>query len=222
MTPFAGIILICYFLRLLVKNYIFIFFLHQFDTFILSNDKGEFKMKCNNCGNHIDRKYGYCYYCGTIFNQTPVPCDNRKNKPTKSSHKSNHSKHIETEPQPGIINSYIKFWKNYANFSDRTCLADYWWVILFNIIFSIGIGCISLIPFIGFITIPASIIYLLAALIPNIALAVRRLHDTNRSGAWYCINFAPFVGWIIFLIFVLTDGDHGTNQFGPDPRRNFQ
>lgn len=61
-------------------------------------------------------------------------------------------------------------------------------------------------------------IYSLAVLIPSLAVLVRRLHDTNRSGGWFFISFVPLVGAIILLVFTCTKGNHGDNRFGPDPK----
>ena len=51
----------------------------------------------------------------------------------------------------------------------------------------------------------------------NLALAVRRLHDTGKSGWWYLIVLVPFAGSLILLAFMATDGTHGNNNYGPDP-----
>ena len=58
----------------------------------------------------------------------------------------------------------------------------------------------------------------LAVLLPSIAVCIRRLHDTNRSGWWILISLVPFVGSIILLIFLCIEGDAGDNRFGPNPK----
>jgi uncharacterized membrane protein YhaH (DUF805 family) len=52
-------------------------------------------------------------------------------------------------------------------------------------------------------------------LLPILGLQWRRLHDANRSGAWWLLNFVPFVGGIVLLIFFATPGTEGDNRFGP-------
>jgi uncharacterized membrane protein YhaH (DUF805 family) len=102
---------------------------------------------------------------------------------------------------------------NYVNFSDRACRSEYWFWFLFVIIgnivtlgidYAIGIQIISS-------------LFSLAVLIPGIAIAVRRLHDLDRSGWWILLWFIPIVGWIILLIWFCTKGTDGPNRFGPDP-----
>jgi uncharacterized membrane protein YhaH (DUF805 family) len=62
------------------------------------------------------------------------------------------------------------------------------------------------------------VIFYLAVLIPSIAVAVRRLHDQDKSGAYYFVNFIPYVGGLIFLILMVIEGTPGPNQYGPDPK----
>lgn len=57
-------------------------------------------------------------------------------------------------------------------------------------------------------------------LIPGICVYVRRLHDTGRSGWWFFINFIPLIGPIVGLVFLLLDGNIGTNKYGEDPKQN--
>lgn len=61
-------------------------------------------------------------------------------------------------------------------------------------------------------------IFLLLVLLPSLAVTIRRLHDSNRSGWWWFITFVPVVGSLILLIFTLLDGTAGPNRFGPDPK----
>ncbi|MDB5439404.1 MAG: hypothetical protein JWM33_1831 [Caulobacteraceae bacterium] len=62
------------------------------------------------------------------------------------------------------------------------------------------------------------IVFNLAVLIPGLAVAVRRLHDTNRSGWWILIGLIPLIGAVVLLIFFLIDSTPGTNRFGPNPK----
>lgn len=58
----------------------------------------------------------------------------------------------------------------------------------------------------------------LALLLPSLGAAVRRLHDTDRSGFWYLLSFIPFVGAIILIVWWAGAGTPGPNQYGPDPK----
>ena len=59
---------------------------------------------------------------------------------------------------------------------------------------------------------------LLALLIPSVAVAIRRLHDTNRRGWWILIGLIPLIGQLVLFVFYLLDGTPGPNRFGPDPK----
>ena len=61
-------------------------------------------------------------------------------------------------------------------------------------------------------------LYDLAVLIPSIAVTVRRLHDTGRTGWWILIGLIPVIGGIVLLIFMLLDSEPGENQYGPNPK----
>jgi uncharacterized membrane protein YhaH (DUF805 family) len=101
----------------------------------------------------------------------------------------------------------------YAVFSGRANRPEYWWfflsyVIIYSIAFAIAaaIDVLALAYLVG-----------LAYFIPLLAAAVRRLHDTGRSGWWYLIALVPFVGFIILIVFLASEGNPGANEYGPPP-----
>lgn len=114
--------------------------------------------------------------------------------------------------------------KNYANFSGRARRAEYWYFALANFLviipfYIIGIaGAAS--ESIGLSILGFAIygIVALGTLVPSLAVAVRRLHDLNKSGWYYFIALIPLVGPIILLVWFFTDGDRFTNNYGDDPK----
>ena len=111
---------------------------------------------------------------------------------------------------------------NYANFEGRARRQEYWMFVLFNIIFLIAIALVS--GFLGaMLDAPALmllyIVYALGVFIPSLAVAVRRLHDTGKSGWYYLVTLIPFIGGIWLIILLATEGDVGPNEYGPDPKR---
>ena len=62
------------------------------------------------------------------------------------------------------------------------------------------------------------LVWILATVVPLLAVLVRRLHDTNRSGWWALIGLVPLAGFIILLVFTVTDSDAGANRFGESPK----
>ena len=103
---------------------------------------------------------------------------------------------------------------NYVNFNGRASRPAYWWWFLFGILVSAGASIIDLV--LGTYPILNSLAGL-ALLLPGLSVAIRRLHDTNRTGWWILIGLIPVIGWIVLLIFYLRQGDADTNTYGPPP-----
>ncbi|MBD2815668.1 DUF805 domain-containing protein [Xenorhabdus sp. Flor] len=114
------------------------------------------------------------------------------------------------------MNWYFQVFKNYADFSGRARRKEYWMFYLFNIIIFSAICILGAIlsDTIGSIVM---LIYALVAFIPSLAVTVRRLHDTNRSGWWFLLVFVP-IGGIVVFIFTLLEGTEGSNDYGADPK----
>ena len=115
------------------------------------------------------------------------------------------------------MNIYLKVLRKYADFTGRARRKEYWVFTLFNLIAALVLFALDgllayLFEFNFFIF---SSLYFLATIVPSLAVLVRRLHDTGRSGWWFFVNFVPFVGGIVLLIFLFTDSEAGTNKWGP-------
>ncbi len=110
---------------------------------------------------------------------------------------------------------YLEGLKKYAVFCGRARRKAYWMFVLFNVIIALVIGIIE-----GLVGSPGvvGILYSLAVLIPGIAVSVRRLHDTNRSGWWLLISLIPLIGFVVLLVFMVQDSQPGANQYGPNPK----
>ncbi|HKJ87268.1 MAG TPA: DUF805 domain-containing protein [Gammaproteobacteria bacterium] len=106
--------------------------------------------------------------------------------------------------------------QNYVNFSGRAARSEYWWWTLFVFIVYIATTIIDNIVFGQGV----QILYPIALLIlflPGLAVSVRRLHDTGRSGWWLLLSLIPLIGTIILLIWFVSRGESGGNAYGPDP-----
>lgn len=101
----------------------------------------------------------------------------------------------------GAIKSVLT---KYANFSGRATRSEYWWWVLFTLLW-------AWIPIVN-------LLLLLIFFLPSLGVAVRRLHDTGRSGWWILLGIIPILGGLILLIFYCTDSQVGANQYGPNPK----
>lgn len=110
---------------------------------------------------------------------------------------------------------YLKVIKNYVGFEGRARRTEFWMFVLFNVIFSVAATILDTIigTYVMF-----SIIYSLAVFLPGLAVSIRRLHDTGRSGWWLLISLIPIIGAIVLIYFAVLEGTHGDNEFGPDPK----
>ena len=112
----------------------------------------------------------------------------------------------------GFIEAIKAGFSNYVNFSDRACRSEYWYWILFIIIGEIVVYIIDAVIGVGIV----STIFGLGTILPSLAVAVRRLHDLDRSGWWILLSLIPLVGAIILLIWYCSKGTDGPNRFGAD------
>ncbi len=127
--------------------------------------------------------------------------------------------------------------RRYAQFTGRAQRKEYWMFVLFVALGSIV--CTTLDVSLGLgghvdsysVSVPGDYsawssvhggllgdIFSLAMLIPSLAVGVRRLHDTDKSGWWLLLELIPLIGFIIVLVWLCTDGTRGANRFGPDPK----
>jgi uncharacterized membrane protein YhaH (DUF805 family) len=119
---------------------------------------------------------------------------------------------------------FINALKQYASFSGRAQRKEYWYFALFSSIISIFWGLSMSVLFAA--TQPRLVLsaavpgmcYTLAILMPALAVAVRRLHDTGRSGGWIFITLIPVIGGIWFLVLMVLDSQPGDNRYGPNPK----
>ena len=118
------------------------------------------------------------------------------------------------------MNWYLEVLRKYAVFRGRARRTEFWMFTLVNIAVSMllafadssfgmtvsyGVGMLSS-------------LYGLAVLIPSLAVAVRRLHDTGRSGWWWLVSLVPFIGAVVLIIFAAQDSQPGSNKYGPNPK----
>ena len=124
---------------------------------------------------------------------------------------------------------YLKVLKQYADFTGRARRTEFWMFTLVSVLVSIVLGIVdaalrSAIVYdngamVSFSPGLLGGLYGLAVLIPTLAVTVRRLHDTDRSGWWILIGLIPFVGSIVLLVLVCLEGTRGPNRHGTDPKQ---
>jgi len=107
---------------------------------------------------------------------------------------------------------------NYVNFSGRAGLGEFWYWMLFIILVGIVTTILDATWFRDFYPIsPLNDLLILATLLPGLAISVRRLHDTDRSGWWFLLWVIPLIGTIALIVWWVQQGTPGPNRFGPNP-----
>ena len=123
----------------------------------------------------------------------------------------------------GFAEAIKSFWSNYATFKGRARRSEYWFIQLFLIITNVAVAAIDLALMNGdvdrFIANGGGgivgLVWILVTIVPALAVLVRRLHDTGKSGWWLLMGFVPFAGAIVLFVFTVLDSTPGENKHGP-------
>lgn len=133
----------------------------------------------------------------------------------------------------GLFEAVGSVFSHYADFNGRARRSEYWFFGLFQILMFVLYLVIAFIfgLIVGFtgmssegfqtgtsVLVALYYLYLLATLIPGLAVYVRRLHDIGKSGWHIFLALIPLVGAIVLLVFVCKDSEPGENQYGPNPK----
>ena len=119
----------------------------------------------------------------------------------------------------------IRPWRRALDFSGRATRREFWlfhlqiFVLIFAYALTVGaVHAIFASETLGALLVIPELLLLLVVIVVSWSVAVRRLHDHDKTGWFYLLAFVPFIGWIFFLIMMLTPGTPGENGYGFDPR----
>ena len=118
------------------------------------------------------------------------------------------------------------FWSRFADFRGRSRRSEYWYVQLFLVVTNLAVAGIDLALMDGdldrFIANGGGgivgLIWIFATIVPALAVLIRRLHDTGRTGWWALVGFVPFVGAIVLLVLTVSDSSNEENKYGTSPK----
>ncbi len=181
-------------------------------------------MFCHDCGTQMLATMRMCPSCGgKTFSSAP-----RTSRQSQSTAFVGNSVAYAAPPRVSFSAAISLFFKNYANFQGRSSRRAFWWwqLCAFLIGFAWMLATIALVQ-LGAVSLPPSTFlnlilflyflflgFVVVVLVPTIALVVRRLHDSDKSGWWILLGFVPLAG-IVVLIFCCLPGTTGSNGFGP-------
>ncbi|MEJ6506647.1 MAG: DUF805 domain-containing protein [Microbacteriaceae bacterium] len=126
----------------------------------------------------------------------------------------------------GFAEATRSFWKNYATFKGRARRSEYWFIQLFLVLTNLAAFFIDLALLDGDLErIMAmggggivGLAWILATIVPALAVLIRRLHDADKSAWWVLIGLVPFAGGIVLLVFTVQDSTPGDNKYGASPK----
>ena len=118
------------------------------------------------------------------------------------------------------------FWSRFADFKGRSRRSEYWYIQLFLVATNLAVAGIDLALMDGdldrFIANGGGgivgLIWIFATIVPALAVLIRRLHDTGRTGWWALVGLVPFVGAIVLLVFTVSDSSNEENKYGTSPK----
>ena len=118
------------------------------------------------------------------------------------------------------------FWSRFADFKGRSRRSEYWYAQLFLVATNLAVAGIDLALMDGdldrFIANGGGgivgLIWIFATIVPALAVLIRRLHDTGRTGWWALVGLVPFVGAIVLLVFTVSDSSNEENKYGTSPK----
>ena len=114
--------------------------------------------------------------------------------------------------QSGLKDAAEQFFRRYVDFSGRSNRGEFWFWVLDSIIVSVALSLVESLIFGQ--SQPLTSLWGLVTFIPSIALSVRRLHDTGRTGWWILLGFVPVIGWLILIWFYAQPPENGPNKWG--------
>ena len=125
----------------------------------------------------------------------------------------------------GFGQAVKSFWSHYATFKGRARRSEYWFIQLFLVVTNLGAAVIDFVLMDGdierFIANGGGgivgLVWILATIVPALAVLVRRLHDTGKSGWWVLLGFVPLAGGIVLLVFTVQQSEAAENTYGPVP-----
>lgn len=171
---------------------------------------------CTKCGVIVGAGNRFCAHCGAEPDPKAVICVKCGRKIEAEIDSELVRTGRENKNVHNIAEAVASLYFHYVGFSGRACRAEYWYSWLyFNLIQLLPISAVS---GANSVLVGIGIILLFGTALPMLAVTVRRLHDTGRSGWWCLLGLIFLVGWIVLLVFMCIDSKPGYNKYGSNPK----
>jgi len=205
-------------------------------------------MFCHNCGQELVAVAAYCGQCGSpIVESSSANSEAARSGAPASEAVHTTETDSTTKPKVAAREIsktqitrytpwgwYIKALKNYAVFKGRATRSEFWYfqltylvVALLSFVIAFAVGLVAALTGANANDAQTALettsdglysLYVLAVLVPALAVTVRRLHDTGKSGWWLLIALIPVIGNLVLLVFLCIDSELGTNKYGSNQK----
>lgn len=128
----------------------------------------------------------------------------------------------------GFGQSVSTCFSKYLSFRGRAVRSEFWWWVVFVIIVSVIANFLDSLLGTYYYVADSTTVYTgggwiatvvaVVLFLPSVSVAVRRLHDTGKSGWWWWLSFICFLGWLILFIFYVSNTSPYENKYGPSTR----
>lgn len=156
---------------------------------------------CKNCGMYYADDVMSCENCGYVLADEPLQ---RAESVISAS---------KMTPEQAVLS----FWQRYSDFTGRSRRSEFWNSALINFIIAIFISTVGILLPLRLAEVISSV-FVAMLFLPNIAVAVRRMHDIGKSGWILFVGFIPVIGAIWLVILFSLDSDKYANQYGESPK----
>lgn len=157
---------------------------------------GEGMVHCRGCGKDVHHSAHMCPHCGCVQPSQATPAYGQN------------AAGGQAPAGMSFVEAVKTGFRKYATFEGRASRQEYWYFFLFNILLAVAVPMLQLYGLQGLIS--------LALLVPSIAVAARRLHDSDRSG-WNLLWNLTGIGALYVLYLLCLQGTAGPNRHGPEP-----
>ncbi|MFN5909918.1 MAG: DUF805 domain-containing protein [Bacteroidota bacterium] len=137
--------------------------------------------------------------------------------------KENINVEVSAQPEPNPFYWYLKVFRQYADFKGRARRKEFWLFNLFNVLFALSSAILDTVFGDLFQEMTGAYLnelYILAVMLPSLAVTVRRLHDIGKSGWMIFILLIPYIGAVWLFVLLVTDSAKEANKWGANPKQN--
>lgn len=151
-------------------------------------------MNCPKCGTECAEKAAFCDWCGERLH-------------------GNSTNSLYSVKEYYFLKALGDYWDKALDFNGRARRKEFWFACLWNFGFLLLINAVGTIVSKD-LRFALELVFFAAVFVPNISLAMRRVHDLGKCGYWLFVGLIPFIGHIVLAVVFALDGTKEGNRYG--------